>query len=90
MPEDESVVRENYGVHFHKQGILNNAHSVWHQTFIVPLEVTKISDVHLYCVKNGPGVGNPSISMQIFCPALNAYDECVPQVKYHNIVLITL
>ena len=73
---------ENYRVTFHKQGILDNAHSVWHQTFIIPLEVTKLSDVHLYCVKNGPDVGNSSISLQIFCPTINAYNECHHQLRH--------
>ena len=82
MSEDATVVRENYGVTFHKQGILDNAHSVWHQTFIIPLEATKLSDVHLYCVKNGPDVGNSSISLQIFCPALSTYNERHRQLRH--------
>ena len=46
--DDMTVVRENYGVTFHKQGILDNAHSVWHQTFVVSLE-EKVYCQNLIC-----------------------------------------
>ena len=40
--DEAMVVRENCGVTFHKQGILDNAHSVWHQTFVVPLRSSQL------------------------------------------------
>ena len=75
MPEEATVVRENYGVTFHKQGILDNAHSVWHQTFVVPLEVTPLPDVHLYCEKSSQDQNNISVTLHNVCPALKAYNE---------------
>ena len=52
------------------------------KAFIIPLQVMKLSGVHIYCVKNGPDVGNSSINLQIFCPALNAYNEHHHQLRH--------
>ena len=80
MPDEGTAVRETYGVTFHKQGfnkqgISDNAHSVWHQTFVVPEEVTSLPDVHLYCEKLSQDLNSIYITLHNVCPALKAYHE---------------
>ena len=75
VSDDSTIVRENYGVTFHQRGMLDNAHSVWHQTFVIPIGRTKLPDVHLYCTERDHKSENSSLTMETFCPALIAYNE---------------
>ena len=74
--EDTIVVCDSYGVTFHKQGILDNAHSVWHQTFEIPLNQEVFPMPDLYCTglpSETPEHNSPNF--QYLCPALKTYKE---------------
>ena len=70
---DMTIVRENYGVTFHKQGILDNAHSVWHQTFVVSLEEGPLPKSDLYCGNFPSRLPNDTLTTQHFCPTIRSY-----------------
>ena len=62
--DEATVVRENYGVTFHKQGILDNAHSVLHQTFAVQLRSSQLQHVEIHCTNFNPlSIGNRSLTV---------------------------
>ena len=74
--DEDVVIRENYGVTFHKQGILDNAHSVWHQTFVIQLNNDVISEPPLKYEGERLHRGNQSIKVgKYLCPALHAYNQ---------------
>ena len=86
VSDDMTVVRENYGVTFHKQGILDNAHSVWHQTFVIPLQQSILPESNLYCMGDPSTLDNLTLTLQHFCPAIRAYNKRHSQLK--NDVLV--
>ena len=60
--DEVTVVRENYGVTL--QGILDNAHSVWHQTFVVPLGSSQLQHVEVHCNNFNPlSIENTSLTI---------------------------
>ena len=74
--EDSPIIHENYGVTFHSHGVLDNAHSVWHQTFVIPLNQDDIPTPNLFCTGMSPdGSGNVPNNIQYLCPALQAYND---------------
>ena len=71
--DDMTVVRENYCATFHKQGILDNAHSVWHQTFVVSLEESALPKSDLYCGNKPSSPPNDTLTLQHVCPTIQSY-----------------
>ena len=71
---DDTVIRENYGVTFHKKGLLDNSHSVWHQTFIISLSKDQVPMPVLYC-SNLPYIDHQEHYVQQLCPAIQAYND---------------
>ena len=75
VSDEMTVIRENYGVTFHKQGILDNAHSVWHQTFVVPLNYSTVPKLDLYCDHLDAVPNNRTLTLQDFFPSLKVYNQ---------------
>ena len=71
---NDTVIRENYGVSFQKNGILDNSHSVWHQTFVIPMATDDIPMPDLYCSALHQTT-NPGLQIQELCPTIQAYND---------------
>ena len=74
--DQDVVIHENYGVTFHKQGILDNAHNIWHQTFVIQLNNDVIPEQPLKCEGERLHHRNQSIEIgKYLCPALHDYNQ---------------
>ena len=73
--DEDIVIRENYGVTF-QQGILDNVHSVWHQTFVIQLNNNVIPEPPLKCEGERLHHGNQSIKIgKYLCPHMDDVSE---------------
>ena len=71
--DEMTVARENYGIVFVKQGTMDNAHSVWHQTFVICLEESSVSKPDVYCGNYLSAPPNDTLTLQHFFLAIELY-----------------
>lgn len=73
--QEDTIVRENMGVTFHKMDILDTAKSVYHQTFVIPMNREPLPNSSLYCDKSTAYKEDDGNFIERFCPALQHYNH---------------
>ena len=82
-PPRYTVVRQDYGVVFSPQAILDNTHSIWQHTFAYKLHTEPLPDVTKFCGNNSrmlyrrqePHNRRVFPQEDDFCPAFREYNE---------------
>lgn len=74
--QGNTILRQNYGVMFHTKGLIDNANSVWQQTFAIQLKNKPLPPINTYCNtdKQSPKNSN-KFDINSLCPALQTYQQ---------------